>query len=343
MILKFLFNGLFLFSIVSFVMGNVNQLGRPFTISNYEFGDLYDYCLVDHFRYEREVREYREDDTFQNADIITIGDSFFRSTYEGEHFSNLLEEHAERDVYHVPVSGINPAEYLKNMDMDRSSQKILILSTVEREIFNRNYSLQYAENLGITDKIEKSMVRISNELFVNEDVRYFLKRNILLFHFNRMMANVRFNMLGEIDGNIDYYSKERNFLFFKRAGDFNRRIKYLNEIEALVKDLKALHTYLDSEYNIKLIFVPIPNKYSIYHDYIDTDRSYQYDNFMPDLSKMLTEEGVDNINVYELFTSYRDSSDAKLLYYEQDTHYSYFGRNMLAEKTASVLDSLMVK
>jgi hypothetical protein len=79
------------------------------------------------------------------------------------------------------------------------------------------------------------------------------------------------------------------------------------------------------------IFVPVPTKYTIYHDYADSESVYN--DFLPILCQRLDENGVYCINLYPLFMSRRD----EVLYWSDDTHWNEKGLQLAVDATADFI------
>ena len=83
--------------------------------------------------------------------------------------------------------------------------------------------------------------------------------------------------------------------------------------------MKRLKTYCDNiadlrdklkeMYNLDMVFLPIPSKYTIYHKLINQD---PYNNFLPRLYEGLDKRGVPTINLYD---EYRQCDRSSVLWY----------------------------
>ena len=91
---------------------------------------------------------------------------------------------------------------------------------------------------------------------------------------------------------------------------------------------------LQERYNIELIFLPIPNKISIYHNLV-TDRAYN--NLLPRIYEGLAQRNVKCIDVYHPFLSAPET-----LYYSTDTHWNKAGVDYALNASLHYLDSIGV-
>jgi len=83
-----------------------------------------------------------------------------------------------------------------------------------------------------------------------------------------------------------------------------------------------------------LIYVVIPNKYSIYGDY--ADKGYRYDGFIPRLTERLAARGVKSVDLYSLYLG-RKKAGSPPLYYSSDTHYTALGKALAVDACIEVI------
>ena len=88
-------------------------------------------------------------------------------------------------------------------------------------------------------------------------------------------------------------------------------VNYCDNIELLSKELRE-------RYNLELVFMIIPSKYTIYH-YVVGDDGKKYGNFIPKMYAELKKRNIPVIEVYDEFMAQRKE---KLLFYGTDTHWT---------------------
>ncbi|MGC9341869.1 MAG: alginate O-acetyltransferase AlgX-related protein, partial [Bacteroidales bacterium] len=107
------------------------------------------------------------------------------------------------------------------------------------------------------------------------------------------------------------------------------------EIDTYCNNIKDLADKLYDNYKMKMVFMAIPSKYTIYHDLLNDDK---YNNFIPRLYAGLEKRGIPVIPVYEDFIEAEDT-----IYYGTDTHWNKKGLSIALDNAVEVLDSLNIK
>ena len=346
----------FLYSIFVLSGAKIIPLGRLFIYNNedekYYPGGLYEMCKIEEFRqteayYERCRPDQYEDslshslyqiydqrqryadapDDLENSDILMFGDSFLAGTRGLKIFVDNGDSAGWLMAYNVSADGIagageNPLECLARMKYQKGKRKILILETVERSSMDRG--LRYKD---YQDHFDLTLLRkIIKHIFVNDHITYFFTDNFISYPFFRFINNIKFRYFKDIDSRIGLYSENPKMLFYFQAVEFNQMPKPKEDLDAMARNIQFLSDRLDREYNIELIYVILPNKYSIYGDFVEPN--YVYDNFIPEINRQLIEKGVNIIDIYSKYMAYRKNDDSKLLYYPGDTHYSTLGQDI---------------
>lgn len=330
------------FSVFIIIGGKFENVGKKFLYDcdnekNYSYGDLYAFCEISKFKQKINlVESKKEEDSIESADVILMGDSFFGNTLETEIFANELEKRLQTRVFHIPSHKYKPLSYFQESSYNKSERKILIIEVVERNFFNKTGNILNEKNTELP-KIN-FLNTVGKKIFMNKDIEYFYKHNIIISSLRIHLKEKRFTYLKEIDDRIGSYSENPPMLFLKRAVVFNKTTKTEKQTDQTIKNIVSLNEILKNEYNIELIFVIIPNKYSIYSDY--TNDNYTYDNFIPKINKKLDEMGVKNIDLYSKYIEYRVNDNSKLLYYPNDTHYSLLGKNILINEIITTLQNI---
>jgi hypothetical protein len=116
-------------------------------------------------------------------------------------------------------------------------------------------------------------------------------------------------------------------LFYSGDLGFNYARKSERILDSMATILSEFSQRLKQAYNIDLVYVVIPNKYSIYNDFI---RPYFYDNYIAQVSEKLRAKGVPFIDLYSVYMNY-STDDSRLLYFPNDTHFTPFGKRLLVE------------
>lgn len=305
-----------------------NRLGRvllpgPFypnmDISMEETGDLgvhTPYEVIKSVRWITNKYGYRTAlDGDKNYDVVLIGDSLAVGSGldQKETIAEVLSRSLGQDVY--GMSGILSNEFIHTDYIDKHHPKVLVLIQMERDVddvtnFATVYKYTYINiSHDVLQKIVKKFhLEGLNPTFVLVD--RFLKQNM----YRYLKAQTQY--LFESKPVIKYDSSPMLFLQGEKANISDHRAT----LSDTVSSIAGMNEYLKSK-NVKLIFVPVPNKETIYWDVFP---SKVKPHFIPDLVKALKEKGVTTINMQDDFINVTNNSK-KILYHTDDTHWNAEG------------------
>ena len=318
---------------------------------NTKWGELYYFNMIRHFR-EQNLPQYRVKYRFTtknpevgNADILAFGDSFLdfsRMTTFPEKLSDSLNE----SVFYARMD--RPLQYLAEHNYSNSGKKYLIFETAERFLHDRFYEPQPSTPyLDTRTGIRKNLASFRDDFIFleNTEVLYsmLLSRSYFTTYIYSIIATFKFDLFRQITSQTPIYSLNYNgrpWLFGGlQFGDGPQGYSYRHteaEINNYCDNIEQLASDLKEKYNLELIFMIIPSKYTIYHNIIGTDDA-DYGNFMPRMYAELRKRNIPVIDFYDEFMTKRFD---KLLYYSTDTHWTEEGLNIALNKTIQVIDSL---
>lgn len=334
------------------VGGKIKSVGRaliPVEASrDFSYGDLYAMAEIARFKLPIPVVRSTATSTLDTAPIIMLGDSFLNSKFETKPLPHTLAEILQRPVYGVPHTIENPLAYLRAHYHNTSTPKIIVIETVERYAIKRatNYATQ--ENLTPENSApatlsfwQRAPAGISRRLFDTTDLNYFFAHNFLVNPTRVFLKNLNFTWLGRVDRRIGAYSLTPPMLFYFEEVEFDRNPTLANHtsVAATARHIKTLDDTLQREFNLKMIYVVIPNKYTLYHD---LDPHGRYNNFIPALHTELAAAGVPYLDVHGLYQNYRSTDDAQLLYFPNDTHFTGLGKTLLVRALAAQLTTQLI-
>ncbi len=285
------------------------NLDRPFyidrTIHKIEEGDLgyrTKYAVKKDVIWRTDEWGYRNNITFLNYDIIIIGDSNIAGSTlsQNQTFANSLMEISNFSVYSYSPADIT--KYLSEKRFIDNPPKIIILASIERSIYdlpkiNQPQNIKSNKNLLFVEKIEDCFDQMLKLSFYREVL---VKTTELFFHRD-LIVNDKTGML-----------------FIKAALD--SRIRNLNNFNETISVIKEYNDYFSNK-NIRFIFLPIPDKESIYSTQLPEEyKEYrEYNNYLPKLITELKKENIEVIDIYASFTNKNDS----MFYHLDDTHWNY--------------------
>ncbi len=298
----------------------------------HKYGDLYYNNYISHFKEDfptprRNYRLSEKNPAVTDADILTFGDSFFdfsfiktlperlSDTLGQKVFSFMTQDPAQSNPFCI----LNHSAYQKN-----HNPKYVIFETIERNIplkFGQAYDLTCYPKA----RRESLYYRVKDFIFYQHSEQLFallLKRGYFVHHFYSYFVTKRFDLFGYISPMTDKYKlQEEPWLFYaKEYSSEPGGFYYMytdEELSNYAENISHLGRNLKSQYNLDLIFMPVPNKYSIYHTMVNNDR---YNDFLPRLYTELEKRGVIYIDLYH---EYKSSTDT--FYYGTDTHWNKKG------------------
>ncbi len=324
-----------------------NAVLKEKIVENYwdktKYGELYYFNMIRHFREKglppaKQKFEYSaKHASVKNADILTFGDSFFE-------FSRITQipERLAND-FHKKVHYVNndqPLDYLEKNNYHDTVPKLVIFERVERYIPVAFEKEQTIHPYKIEKKSEtvKVLTYIKDKIFYKKSEELYdamLKRSYLTTDIYSCIATLKFDLLGKISSLTPAYLKNGNnsWLFYYDQVNDNITSFYYQfsdaQIDSICDHMADLQHKLLKKYNMRLVYLPLPAKYTLYHYLINNDT---YNNFLPRLYDGLRKRNVDFVNVYEDF-----KNSPEILYYHTDSHWNQKGSDMAYNKMINYL------
>ena len=306
-----------------------------------KYGELYYFSQIKHFREELpfpkgKYRLSEKQSSAQDADIIAFGDSFFDF--------NRQKTVAERlhDTLDVAVHAVNawfPYSYFYHIGYEKADPIVIIFEVVERNIpfrfkqpHTRTLTLNPPEPhvgfRGMGNKVKKFIFPENDE----ELYSVMLKGSYLTEWLYTNIATFKFDALGYISSRTPVYDLDQfgyPVLFYDLTVNDSYTSFYYEHTDEMIDtycdNITDLANKLKKDFNLDMLFLPIPNKYTLYYDKIDPDA--YYDNFLPRLYNEMEKRNIKYVNVYDDFAR----SDRQL-FYGTDTHWNKNGVDIAVER-----------
>jgi len=312
--------------------GKIKSFGRIFLATTdkkgVSYGDLYTIGEIDAFRFPITGVSSNEKDTIDSAKVIAMGDSFLGIKFGSKVLPNELEDDIKLPVYGVPVTIEDPLKYLESIHYQKGAKKIIIVESVEREVVSRALSYGTPAATASADwSLKKEIDDIDYAIFDMTDVDYFFKHNIFINPVRLFLKNLNFSLLGRMDSRIGAYSLQPPMLFYFEEVNFDKNLHNTELAPKVADNIKKLANTLQQKYNLEMIYVVIPNKYTIYND---LDKQGSYNGFMPRLQTELAKRQINYVDLYSDYMANRNGS--QLLYYPNDSHFTPWGKKILADE-----------
>ncbi len=308
---------------------------------NTKYGELYNFNRVNHFKEELppsgiKYRFTEKHPDLHEADILSFGDSFFdfaRIPTFPERLGDTLHKRVFYARYDFPLNTLAEENYQKG------SSRVLIYETAERYIphrFSKPHENQYKPDT--RSELRKRLASIWNTVFTKDsEVRYslLLTRSYPTYRIYSAIATLKFDAFGYIAETTPVYALNQEvpwLFYYEEVNDDNTSFYYQHsdaEIETYCDNIADLRKKLKEQYNLDMLFFPMPCKYTVYHKFLNQD---PYNNLLPRIYKGLEKRGVPVIKLYD---DYMQSTE--ILYYGTDTHWNEKGINIALSKTLDFL------
>jgi hypothetical protein len=315
------------------------------------YGEQYYNSRIIHFRetLPKALDKYRlssRNPDVNNSDMIAFGDSFFdfsrqKTVAERLHDSLHIRVHAKAGF--LDAKDWYPLVYLGDKNYHKSQRKYLIYEVAERNIHDR-FIKPHEFKWKITNNNPGTATtvfrKIRDFVFNTKSEELFsllLQGSYLTSGFYSIIATLKFDLFGYISSRTPVYSLDKfevPMLFYDITVNDKPTSFYFNHNDSLIniycKNITDLSEKLMDRYNLKLIFLPVPNKFTIYHSTIRPED--KYDDFLPRLCTALGKHHISCVNLYDDFIT----SDS-LVYYGTDSHWNEKGVSITVNRLLELI------
>ncbi len=280
------------------------------------------YTLAKSFLYDKTYKN-------QKIDLITIGDSFSHGGGAGlnPYYQDYLASKYDINILNInPIDSVHFIEtvaLLNNKNfLQKTGTKYVLIQSVERILTDR-----FAKKINL--KVDDQNITISKKVFNNihlpvtiiSTANYKIPFYTFAYHFkeNAQKNIYKLKMKKKL-----FSLSSNNILIFR---DDIRNIPLFTElnIKQLNTNLNKLAHMLQKQ-NIKLIFMPTPDKYDLYYKYLSNNK-HQKNPFF-DLIRPLKKDYI-FIDTKKILEPYIDKG-TKDIYHIDDTHWSHNASEAIA-------------
>jgi len=170
----------------------------------------------------------------------------------------------------------------------------------------------------------------------NQRIAYFVENNVFFFYLVQGWRTFLFRSFRIMPSTVAAFSEEPFLLFRTRTlnhGGTNIRFERSQEIvENTAASINLIREQLKRRYNMELLFVPVPDKISIYNKFVVNT---EYDKFLPRLHEALDETGVSFVRLYDIF-----SETEEIVYFANDTHWNQAGFSLAVDVIVQQLNEM---
>lgn len=346
-LLRIAFNVGALIGIALIIIAAVPKFAKRVAPEREFYGDLYKLNKVKDFQVPI-IRRGEPNTTMRGeAEVITIGDSFFDVTYEGPTFAVRFEKRTERKTYNVKYD-ITKRIYTKAPhtyfeEHPTQSATILLWERVERNLVN---DILDARGSVLTTELEQLIplhIRVSRSyqeyeryrdiIFHTDPLIFLLQNSLITRRAYEILNTFRFRVTGNLSPLTPEYTRDPLMLYYGPALKTTRVELRDAEIEKLADTIAEEYTAMRETQDIEPIFLPLPSKETVYRFLLE---DATYNNFLPRLTHELEARGVRVIDMLPIYEEYARAHD-ELLYYPTDTHWNGTAMKLLMTEIEGVM------
>lgn len=298
--------------------------------------------MIEHFREgmpqaTEKFRLSKNNHPPEEAEILIFGDSHFdfsRQTVFAERISDSLNINVFLHRFAKPHNG-NVLAYLNDVGYKSDKRKILIYESSERYVIDRSIS-EYKDRGIVSNQnpvyeaLRTIRFKIFNPLSSNL-YNTFLKKSYFTYYIYTKISTLKFDMFGYINEQIKEYKidyQNGSWLFFYESVNFFKRDDINQELVShCAHNVKSMQEVLLDQYNLELVYIIIPEKYSIYSQ---NHNHKKYHNFIPMIQEEFEAQGIPYLDLYSNFVEAENE-----LYYKTDTHWNKKGVDIAVRKMLS--------
>ena len=278
---------------------------------------------------------FRNDSYIPDPDILLIGDSFIvgSSVTQNKTISSQLQYLLDSSMngHKYKVYNIAPEPFEKFDQMLKSGlikkPKIVVVAFTESSIATMKIP-ELNQNFSFKEKVVNAITGVLPyyvPMYIDRIIKFSLLRYL----------SVKMNPLEFIKlfkGKSDKLKQEANkanprMLFYNGGVIINNDKATVHSNTLSV--LSVYKSYCD-KLGMQLIFLPLPNKESIYYEKISVLNKQPI--FLMKLDSLAKSEDLQTVNVFQLFTSSRNNNPGLMLYQYDDTHWNADGINIVARE-----------
>jgi len=356
MLLRWALYGLGVLSLAAFCVTKSPRAMQRMTIGSSCYGDLYHFAKIRRFKPAQPLYSDAElllppapDSVLTNSiDAIPcrtflFGDSFSSVRFEKTALREALGQHLGAPVYFVSKQQHGdyyrkPLLFFAEHPMDTNEQRTLILEMVERYISSA-FALAPEKTphagtpYAATPAKEPSWIEKAGSMpvaFVSRSERnheFLLKNSSVTLPLVETWNSFVFAAFRKTPTEVPVYSLTPPMLFFHEETEpaLNTSFYARHDDELITRvsqNIAILASELSRQHRVRLVFVPVPNKFTVYSRLVTRDF---YDEFIPRLVEALDRQGVTAVNLLPAFRGQRE-----MLYQLADTHWNARGIRLAA-------------
>jgi lysophospholipase L1-like esterase len=257
--------------------------------------------------------------------VVIIGDSNIAGMglTQEEMLSEVLEYQLKVPVYPYAPVGLNT--FLKDSRFKKDPPQLVIVSVIERDIVDLPFPKPLKKK-----EVLSSFYEWGNEI---RRLRWVQSVGIFLDRLSKMsmLHHVRARVGNRVIREVYHVPSKFGLMLFLQGEAANREVPE-GHLQKAIKTIEAYDRVLKTK-GIRFIFLPIPNKENIYHEYLSNP---QKPVFLETLIRELKNRKIETVDTQKAFEE-EHQKNSGLLYFLDDTHWNGKGVRLAAERTNEVI------
>ncbi len=259
----------------------------------------------------------RNDEFVEKSDIMFFGDSFIEgcTLTQKETISNRVKSKLKGkvSVYNMAPYSINELESFIKMGIIKKP-KVIIYSIIERYLPSPIVPNRNPENYKQKTKFNSFLEYGSLNMYIDKAFKFYSVKWI--------KARISDSKGAGIAGT------KQSKMYFLDGKAISNNVNYAVDASKLILSYQK---YFDS-LGIKFIYMPMPNKETVYFDYVPFKQHQE----LLKLDSILKKENVLTINTLQIYNEYRKKS-TKLLYNLDDTHWNNNATDLISKEIVKTI------
>ncbi len=265
----------------------------------------------------QKFRETEKNSDPNQANVLLFSDSFFDFEWQ-KTFPEILADTLGIKVFYERSR--TPLNELRKIKLKKGEKRYLVFELSEANIntvFGKNH-------IPFIPKRQSKIYRSLQKVFPpthNTSIEYLLSKSKLTYKPYTLFLDSRFNVFKTLPPETPFFSENPPAVFHfsalvpKPGGFYYQQTE--NELNYIVDQMQKFATTLKTKYNLELILVIVPTKYTVEHKLIN---QHQYSNFLPQLLHKLSLANIEHLKLYDSFINASNE-----LYHPFDIHWNANG------------------
>lgn len=269
----------------------------------------------------------------QKIDYFLIGDSFTNDDNGYKNYLGYLSNEKVSNLNSELVININPFESLSALAetnfFKSNNVKYVILESVERSLFDRvnnfDKNIKYTKTEVIEDNRVDHHLRLTDTEFPNKTIFTFPYHTI-----SYILNKEKIDKVYRLDTNKELFSINKKEILLYQDDVTSSSENNKPEIATKLNDLLNKIDAELKKQNVKLIFLPAPDKLDAYYDNIINKNHFEKPSILEKLEKL--PKNYIYVNPILTIKEYNKNTKNVDFYYYDDTHWSYNGAKEVAKQ-----------